>query len=479
MTPLEGRSSENKNRVRCFGKNDLMPDVRDEKWDLVKLVCTQPFSKYVQYGLSLVKIYTNEPMPVEPTHTLTETKTDSPKAKVNCQEVLKLPENNVFSQFRFRQDSSDSDKEIETSSSLFSKWKQMKKDDFSHNKGLSCKFVEEILFYFTFRLIHVILSIAAATIRRASASETELKNCSTFNKTIESPKPSAKHKNNQTNNDKTPDRTKGENRNRDSLMYDDEDVNTSNPRLEQVISKDKERIAREKEEYASKKKDAGNKKPSGREEKSRKKMEASSSRYNIFLDMDAKAGSDSSQNKDKCEKDMADEDKAVDDTANKNKPDKDIQSMLMTSPDSSQSTTSPSKNIATPKVVKKRRSSSLDRSEETPNKRNKPLPSPAPSPVTAATFSPAPSQSSSEVASTPPSSSPPNKQQIPFHKLLAGVTFVISGIQVNIEHFRANYNCYNSSCLPAFRIQIEQQYEMKASAWALNIDQIGMIAVHI
>lgn len=146
MTPLESRNSQNKNRVRCFGKDDLLSDVRDEKWDLVKLVCTQAFNKYVQYGLSLVKIYTNEPVSIEPTHTFTQKNTESPKAKVNCQEMLKLPENNVFSQFRFRQDSSDSDKEMETSSSLFSKWKQLKKDDLSHNKGLSCKLIEKKIF---------------------------------------------------------------------------------------------------------------------------------------------------------------------------------------------------------------------------------------------------------------------------------------------------------------------------------------------
>lgn len=141
MSPLEGRNSENKNRVRCFGKDDLLPDVRDEKWDLVKLVCTQPFNKHAQYGLGFVKIYTNQATATESPATQ-QMKNESPKAKVSCQDVLKLPENNVFSQFRFRQDSSDSDKESETSSSLFSKWKQIKSDDSTNSKAMSREFIE-------------------------------------------------------------------------------------------------------------------------------------------------------------------------------------------------------------------------------------------------------------------------------------------------------------------------------------------------
>lgn len=138
MTPLEGRSSENKNRVRCFKNENLLPDVRDDKWDLVKMVCTQPFNKYVQYGLSFVKIYTAQTTSTEPSST--QINNDSPKVKLSCQEVLKLPENNVFSQFRFRQDSTDSS-ESDTASSLFSKWKQIKSDDSSNNRILSRKFL--------------------------------------------------------------------------------------------------------------------------------------------------------------------------------------------------------------------------------------------------------------------------------------------------------------------------------------------------
>lgn len=138
MTPLEGRSSENKNRVRCFAKDDLFP-VRDDKWDLVKLICTQPFNKHVQYGISFIKIHTNQATATE-SPVVRTTQIESPKAKVNCHDALKLPEHNVFSQFRFRQDSSDSDKEAETASSLFSKWKQTKTDASVESKAMSRKF---------------------------------------------------------------------------------------------------------------------------------------------------------------------------------------------------------------------------------------------------------------------------------------------------------------------------------------------------
>lgn len=60
MTPLEARQTQNVNKVRMFKYDDLSDPERNEKWDRVKIVCTQPFNRHVQYGLSFVNLYSND-----------------------------------------------------------------------------------------------------------------------------------------------------------------------------------------------------------------------------------------------------------------------------------------------------------------------------------------------------------------------------------------------------------------------------------
>ena len=49
MSPLEARSNTNRNSVRMFSGDKLSKLVTDEKWDRVKIVCTQPFNKVLVY----------------------------------------------------------------------------------------------------------------------------------------------------------------------------------------------------------------------------------------------------------------------------------------------------------------------------------------------------------------------------------------------------------------------------------------------
>lgn len=63
MTPLESRQSTNINKVRMFGYNDLQSPERDEKWDCIKVVCTQPFNKHIQYGLSFITLHSTDSNP--------------------------------------------------------------------------------------------------------------------------------------------------------------------------------------------------------------------------------------------------------------------------------------------------------------------------------------------------------------------------------------------------------------------------------
>lgn len=57
MNPAESRTSQNLNRVRIFSEETLSKAVANQKWDRVKVICTQPFAKGLQFGLSFVKFY--------------------------------------------------------------------------------------------------------------------------------------------------------------------------------------------------------------------------------------------------------------------------------------------------------------------------------------------------------------------------------------------------------------------------------------
>ncbi|XP_036394838.1 DNA repair protein XRCC1 [Megalops cyprinoides] len=57
MSPSESRSGTNTNRVRLFGPSQLVKAAAQEKWDRVKIVCSQPYSKTIAYGVSFVKFH--------------------------------------------------------------------------------------------------------------------------------------------------------------------------------------------------------------------------------------------------------------------------------------------------------------------------------------------------------------------------------------------------------------------------------------
>lgn len=57
MSPTESRNGTNLNRVRFFGPTQLQKSAAQEKWDRVKIVCTQPYSKNIAYGLAFVKFH--------------------------------------------------------------------------------------------------------------------------------------------------------------------------------------------------------------------------------------------------------------------------------------------------------------------------------------------------------------------------------------------------------------------------------------
>ncbi|XP_058438973.1 DNA repair protein XRCC1 isoform X2 [Marmota monax] len=57
MSPSESRSGSNPNRVRIFGPDKLVRAAAEKRWDRVKIVCSQPYSKDSPYGLSFIRLH--------------------------------------------------------------------------------------------------------------------------------------------------------------------------------------------------------------------------------------------------------------------------------------------------------------------------------------------------------------------------------------------------------------------------------------
>ncbi|XP_072631743.1 DNA repair protein XRCC1 isoform X2 [Canis lupus baileyi] len=57
MSPSESRSGSNPNRVRIFGPDKLVRAAAEKRWDRVKIVCSQPYSKDSPYGLSFIRFH--------------------------------------------------------------------------------------------------------------------------------------------------------------------------------------------------------------------------------------------------------------------------------------------------------------------------------------------------------------------------------------------------------------------------------------
>ncbi|KAF6736579.1 DNA repair protein XRCC1 [Oryzias melastigma] len=57
MSPTESRNGTNLNRVRFFGPSQLQKSTAQEKWDRVKIVCSQPYNKNIAYGIAFVKFH--------------------------------------------------------------------------------------------------------------------------------------------------------------------------------------------------------------------------------------------------------------------------------------------------------------------------------------------------------------------------------------------------------------------------------------
>ncbi|KAH8386432.1 hypothetical protein KR093_000424 [Drosophila rubida] len=111
MTAIDSKNSSNVNRVRCFASDALIATALPEKWKLLKIVCSQPFNKHVQYGLSFVKVH----VVGKPSKSLVPDK---------FKLAPRLSTNLVLGQLKLREESPDSDADgSKGSSTLFQRWK--------------------------------------------------------------------------------------------------------------------------------------------------------------------------------------------------------------------------------------------------------------------------------------------------------------------------------------------------------------------
>ncbi|XP_069598660.1 DNA repair protein XRCC1 isoform X1 [Ranitomeya imitator] len=70
MSPSESKNGSNLNRTRMFGADKLVKTAAEKKWDRVKIVCTQPYTKNLAYGLSFIRFHSppdkDDPPPSSP-----------------------------------------------------------------------------------------------------------------------------------------------------------------------------------------------------------------------------------------------------------------------------------------------------------------------------------------------------------------------------------------------------------------------------
>ncbi|KAI4903087.1 hypothetical protein NFI96_013335 [Prochilodus magdalenae] len=101
MSPTESRGGTNMNRVRFFGPQQLVKATAQEKWDRVKIVCSQPYSKTIAYGVAFIKFHS----PPD--------NSDAPAATP--------PKLTKLGQFRVKEDSSSSGPNIQPGSLFFNR----------------------------------------------------------------------------------------------------------------------------------------------------------------------------------------------------------------------------------------------------------------------------------------------------------------------------------------------------------------------
>ncbi|KAH8362539.1 hypothetical protein KR084_013067 [Drosophila pseudotakahashii] len=382
MTPIESKNSSNQNRVRCFSGPALAESVLPEKWKLLKIVCTQPFNRHVQYGLSFVKLHvTAAPAQAAP-----------PKVK------SLLPQGMMqFGAFKLREESPDSESDNQVN--RFQRWKKETTTTTTTQHQSTAAAIRDAGSTALRRL-----SIGKVSVSSLAASPSP------------SPKPSPAPSpvpNSQRSGSPPPSDAKPLDRNRASLLFGDDDEdeaadegNAKKQRLSKHLEadKDRRRLEQEKERESKKNKSSRHSldKSTSREEKSSSKEHKSSSKEH-------RSSSKEERSKTKDDKSSAKEDKT---SRKEERSDKSVRKE-----DKSTSRHDTTKAKDSP------RSSEDKSSSKHPD-------------TSRAKESPRPSAQKRHSSPTAGAATPAKKQKVkdtpiqyrPFNQLLKGVLLVISGI---------------------------------------------------
>ncbi|XP_017065981.1 DNA repair protein XRCC1 [Drosophila eugracilis] len=264
MTPIESKNSNNQNRVRCFSGSALSETVLPEKWKLLKIVCTQPFNRHVQYGLSFVKVH----VVAAPANS-----TGPPKVK------SLLPQGMMqFGAFKLREESPDS--ETDNQVNRFQRWKKETQQQSPASVSTAA----------------AIRDAGSTALRRLSIGKVSTLATSNSSTPKLSPKPSSKPlpspspvPNSLRSESPAAADAKPLDRNRASLLFGDDDEdeaadegNAKKQRLSKHLEadKDRRRLEQEKERESKKNKSSRHSldKSSSKEEKSKSKDNKSSSK---------------------------------------------------------------------------------------------------------------------------------------------------------------------------------------------------------
>ena len=60
LSPAKSGNEDNLTEVRMFTADKLDSEIAKEKWDLIKVVCSQPFNKNLKYGLTFICIHSED-----------------------------------------------------------------------------------------------------------------------------------------------------------------------------------------------------------------------------------------------------------------------------------------------------------------------------------------------------------------------------------------------------------------------------------
>lgn len=225
MSPIESRNSTNSGRVRCFTAKELVEPVAKERWDLVKIICTQPFNSRVQYGVAFFTL-----------HSVGGEKKDKslvPAAfqKQIQEEVQKKEPSKVLQlgRFKLREESPDSDEGSTSSAGLFARWKASRSGSDSKPVTTPAR-----------------ASTSTAAAIRDASTPAAIRNSINSPQPVKMTKITPKPKPRLFDDDDEIEETaaKPRNRNRDALFYDKDD-DKPNEKLERKLAEDRAQKQRE------------------------------------------------------------------------------------------------------------------------------------------------------------------------------------------------------------------------------------------